>query len=72
MENNERFSEDLNVEYLNLLAKYNYSTEFGKYYEASAAKLADRVDATTDVEDLGKLKNIVEFKRQLTKEGMSK
>ena len=72
MENNEQFREDLTVEYLNLLARYGYSTEFGKYYEASASHLADRVDATTDVEVLGKLKNIVDFKKQLTKEGMSK
>ncbi len=71
MENNVNFGKDLEVCYLSLLAKYDHSSEFVKTYEDVGSYLADAVDMTTDMDMLGKLKEIIDYKKAVEK-GMSK
>lgn len=71
MNNNIDFSNDLKLEYLNLLAKYGYDKEFSESYSKLGGYLADRVDTTTDVAVLTKLRNIIEYRKE-HKEGMIK
>ena len=72
MENNVNFSNDLNLEYLNLLATYGYGGEFARVYNSTSSYLAQKVDETTDLSVLDKLKRIIEYKKEMTKEGMNK
>ena len=71
MVNNEKFKRDLDICYLSLLARNNYSDEFEQMYKDVEVVIYSDIDEITDSHLLENLKTIIDYKKSLEK-GMSK
>ena len=64
---NENFSNDLNVMYLDLLKQYDYSEEFDEQFAVTTPYIKKVVSESTDISLLKSVDDILEYKKNKDK-----